>query len=451
MKILLVNPWIYDVASFDYWLKPLGLLILGRYLRESGHDVKLIDCLNRYDDDLIKFTGKTPKSKWNGTGKFMDKKVNKPPSIKHVPRNLKRYGLPLEVFQDKIEKLKTDGWKPDYIFVTSAMTYWYLGPWKAIEILKRNYPDIPVMIGGNYAVLMSEHAKKSGADIICKTAKIEETLNFLNDIGIKIDNYEMDLTPDYSLYGKGTGHLVFLTSLGCPYHCTYCATPKIQRFYQMPPKKMVESIVKYVDLYDEKNVAFFDDAILINHKLHFDEILNGLIDAGLPQRGVKLHVPNGIHAKLLKKESAELMMKANVKSIKIAIETMDPKRQKETGGKVSNEDFFNAVRILKEVGFTGKELSAFVLMNLPGQTSDEILHALYTCHDLEINSEINEYTPIPGTVDYQRFLSKNSELANFDPIQLNNTILIYSFEDGLTFEEVERIKNTYKTDIKFRG
>jgi hypothetical protein len=27
--ILLINPWIYDFAAFDFWTKPLGLLQIG--------------------------------------------------------------------------------------------------------------------------------------------------------------------------------------------------------------------------------------------------------------------------------------------------------------------------------------------------------------------------------------------------------------------------------------
>jgi len=28
-RILLINPWIYDFAAYDLWVKPLGLLSLG--------------------------------------------------------------------------------------------------------------------------------------------------------------------------------------------------------------------------------------------------------------------------------------------------------------------------------------------------------------------------------------------------------------------------------------
>lgn len=47
--ILLINPWITDFAAYDYWTKPLGLLLLGSLLREGGCGVTLIDCLDRHD------------------------------------------------------------------------------------------------------------------------------------------------------------------------------------------------------------------------------------------------------------------------------------------------------------------------------------------------------------------------------------------------------------------
>ena len=37
--ILLVNPWIHDFAAYDFWAKPLGLLILAAVLRGQGCSV----------------------------------------------------------------------------------------------------------------------------------------------------------------------------------------------------------------------------------------------------------------------------------------------------------------------------------------------------------------------------------------------------------------------------
>ena len=39
--ILLVNPWIHDFAAYDFWAKPLGLLVLAALLRQHGFQVSL--------------------------------------------------------------------------------------------------------------------------------------------------------------------------------------------------------------------------------------------------------------------------------------------------------------------------------------------------------------------------------------------------------------------------
>ncbi len=450
MKILLINPWIYDVASFDYWLKPMGLLILARRLKESGHELKLIDCLDRYDLDLVQYTGKPTKSKWNGTGKFFFEKVEKPPQMSHIPRYFKRYGLPKALFEKKITDLKESGFDPVCTFVTSAMTYWYPGPYEAIKIVKNILPNTKVFLGGNYANLMKEHSNYSGADYVCKKSKMPEVLDFLNSHGITIKEnlkYQNDLIPLYELYNHPMSHLVFFTSLGCPYRCTYCATPFLQDFIQEDPHRLVDAIDRYSSMYKVKNIAFFDDAILINHQKHFDQILQQLINIRLKQRGIMVHIPNGIHAKLLTKHTADLMMEANVKTIKVALETINPSLQISTGGKVTNEDFYRALDILKTSGFTKDEISAFIMINLPGQGFKEAIEIHDVCRKLKILPEINEYTPIPGTIDFQRVFSDNQLPIGFDPLLLNNTILSYSWHKGLTIEEIELIKNYNKKMI----
>lgn len=451
MKILLINPWIYDVASYDYWLKPLGLLMLARKLHESNHEMRLIDCLDRYDPEFTSLIEKPVKSKWNGTGKFYSEVVKKPSQLAHVPRFFKRYGIPKKLFEQKLNHLKTSGFYPDYAFVTSAMTYWYPGPFEAIKTVKEILPQTTVVLGGNYANLMQDHSKLSGADLVCKKSKMPEVLDFLSLNGIDIhetSKKNRDLIPLYDLYDHPMSHLVFLTSLGCPYRCTYCATPFLQDFIQEDPQNIVEAIDRYSAMFDVKSIAFFDDAILINHKNHFDKILEMLISKNIIKRGIIIHIPNGIHAKLLTKETAELMMKANVKTIKVALETINPQLQSSTGGKVTNNEFFRAVKILKQTGFTKNEIAAFILINLPGQGFQEAIEVHDICKELDIMPEINEYTPIPGTVDFQRVFGSDRLPGGFDPLLLNNTILSYSWKNGLTIDEIELIKNYNKKVVR---
>jgi len=59
--------------------------------------------------------------------------------------------------------------KPDAVFVTSMMTYWYPGVFETIDTIRRVIPKVPVVLGGNYATLCCDHATKhSGADIVVK-------------------------------------------------------------------------------------------------------------------------------------------------------------------------------------------------------------------------------------------------------------------------------------------
>ena len=64
----MINPWIYDFAAFDLWIKPLGLLYLGAILKDNGFDVKLINCLDRYNKSLAEIS--KIKYKKYGTGHF---------------------------------------------------------------------------------------------------------------------------------------------------------------------------------------------------------------------------------------------------------------------------------------------------------------------------------------------------------------------------------------------
>ena len=182
--------------------------------------------------------------------------------------------------------------------------------------------------------------------------------------------------------------------------------------------------------------------------------LRKIIKRGITNRGIIIHIPNGIHAKLLTPETAELMMQANVKTIKVALETINPELQASTGGKVTNSDFYNAIRILKKTGFTKNEIAAFIMINLPGQSFQEAIEIHNICKELSILPEINEYTPIPGTIDFQRVFKNGKLPEGFDPLLLNNTILSFNWHGGLTIEEIELIKNYNKkivSEIKKEG
>jgi len=48
IKCLLVNPWIYDFAAYNFWARPLGLLKVAEFLTQFNMKLFFIDCCDSY-------------------------------------------------------------------------------------------------------------------------------------------------------------------------------------------------------------------------------------------------------------------------------------------------------------------------------------------------------------------------------------------------------------------
>lgn len=417
MKVLLVNPWIHDFAAFDLWSKPLGLLTIGAELRRLGADIELIDCLDRFHPELVKhLKGKSPKTTIYGSGPYFAEEIEKPALFKNMPRKFKRYGLPVELFE-KIVKDKTE---PDIILITSGMTYWYPGVIEAIQILKRRFPGVPLVLGGIYARLCHDHAlKHSGADQVYNGSDIREIVRVIENLTAqKLTSGSLEkndfLQPAYDLYDT-LAYITLRTSVGCPFKCSYCGWDLLGDHFQQEP---VEIILKAIGHYWQrgvKNYAFYDEALLYKAEDHFQKIAEGVIN-----RNIKavFHTPNGLHTKFLTQKLSRMMHAAGFVQPRLALETAAAHRQNETSTKTNNQDFLRAVKCLKNAGYHGKEIAVNILIGLPGQDPSEIQESVDFVKATGSRIFLEAYSPIPGTKDYDR-----SGLAkDCDPLLHNNSI-----------------------------
>lgn len=434
---LLINPWIYDTAAYDFWLKPLGLLYIGSILKNYGYEVSLIDLMNRYDNYFKE--NNLIKDRYYGTGKFYYEEVEKPKVIEDIPRKLKRYGIPKDEF---IKRLKYYN-DVDGILVTSVMTYWYYGVYKTIEVIREIFPEKPIFLGGVYVNIMSSHAKKVFKDlnvhIINGTGDIavKELLEYYDDSIEKINWFE-ELDPAYELYEGDVPNVVITSSIGCPFKCTYCVTPRMWKYQKRSIEKIIKGLEKMLKEKPVNDVVFFDDAFLIHPEK--EKLLEEL-----SKFDVRYHLPNGIHAKLVNKKLAKLFARANFKVIKLGYETSDEELQRKTGGKVTNKDLVKAVRYLLDEGLN--ETSAYIMANLPGQKVEDVIRGIDFCFDLGIIPSVNEFTPIPNTPQYMELVYKGWLDISTDPLLLNNSILPHWWKYGMSVEEIESIK-AYLRDKK---
>lgn len=421
MKILLVNPYIHDVSAYDFWLKPVGLLYIAKALKLSGAEVRLLDLLDR------KLPGNNAHEGSYGTGKFHSEIIGNLKKY-NIPRRLKRYGAPLSVFDDF-------NFDPDVILVTSMMTYWYGGVFETVKILKDKF-KAPVVLGGNYATLLFDHAKRSGADIVVSgdgIPKIYEVLEKL--MGKKIEKFVDEdwfekITPDYSLY-KSLDSAVVHTTYGCPFRCTYCIA--WQKGFKIRNVDSVIDEILSLKKMGVKDIAFYDDAILFN-KERFKIILKNLPD------GIRYHLPNGIHAAYIDEEIASLMMMKQFKTVRIGYETGDPYLQKKTGGKVTNRIFKRAVDILKSVGFTYENVGVYLIVGLPGQKFESALEDIVNVERMGVKPFLNEYTLIPGSLDWKEALESSEISPDVDPFILKGALIHYWWKGSMGIENINKLK-----------
>lgn len=424
-RILCINPWIYDFAAYDFWSKPLGLLYIAAFLRERGLQVHFIDCLDKWHPELLRRQRRsTPKLRKYGTGHFHREVVPTPACVNFLPRQFARYGLPEDLFRAELQTCP----RPDAILLTSGMTYWYMGPKRVGELCREIFPGVPLILGGIYATLMPEHASRtvqpdyliSGPGEYKITALLADLLRrpeLLDHFPAQIDDFPY---PAFDLLRR-TDYLIVMTSRGCPFRCTFCATYKIEStFSQRRSDKVVEEILTQTHRFQVQDVAFYDDALLLQAHQHIKVILREIIAS---ERHLRFHTPNGLHARYVDEELADLMYRAHFTTLRLSLESVATERRRDLHNKVTPGEMTRAVHNLTRAGYNPREVETYVIMGLPGQPLEEVIETILYANSLGVQVRLSSFSPIPGTKDYERAVEQGYLPADADPLLTNKTVI----------------------------
>ncbi len=431
MKVLLVNPWIYDFSAFDFWLKPLGLLYIASYLEKQGYSLSFLDCMDRFHPALINAGIKTLEKQY-GTGRFYEEEIKKPVEIKEIPKRYKRFGIPYSIVKQEIKK-EIDS---EIILVSSIMTYWYQGVSDIIKLLREEIPKAKIVVGGIYPTLLTEHAKKeSGADEVIPGLNFFPLLVKLGDGEDKKfspNDFFNSYSPGYHLYKK-LPYISLLTSIGCPFHCTYCVSNLLSKnYFALSKEKILNEIDMYVKNYGVYDIAFYDDALLYNSEKHFLPLFEETIRRDYK---VRFHTPNGINARFISRDVAEVLYRSNFKTIRIGLESSQENFQQKTGGKVTNEEIIKAISNLSEAGISKSDIGIYLMAGRMDESIDDVIATLRFTANLGTKVFVSEYSPVPGSCDWERFKNFN----DLDPIWQNNSISF--LKNGWTLEEMQSVKD----------
>ena len=444
-NILLVNPWIYDFAAYDFWLKPLGLLYLGGLLRANGHRVSLIDCLDPHSPSMLEKNIKAPKRHVHGHGRFFRKVIDKPDCLNMMPRSYCRYGIDPDVFRHELRQYP----ETDIVLVTSMMTYWYPGVFDAIKMIKEELPQAPVVLGGKYASLCFDHAvSHSGADHVIGGRGEKQILQLLRNLFGEepvFDPPEDDLDtlpyPAFDLIRK-LDQVSITTSLGCPYRCTYCSSHLFnKKFLRRNPLKVADEIEHWQKNFGIQDFSFYDDALLVDSEGMIIPLLAEIKNRNLSCR---FHCPNGLHLREIDANLSRLLFDSGFKTIRFGFETADFTLQKDTGGKVQNEELRRAVVHLKNAGYSTEDIGVYLLCGIPGQKEADVAQSIDFVLQCGAKPVLAEYSPIPGTKMWAEAVSSSPFDIEHEPLYHNNSILSCR-NDDFSYEAYSRLKTKLKT------
>jgi len=435
--ILLINPWIHDFAAYDFWSKPLGILTLASILRHHGYNVSYIDCLDR-------FHPKAGTSDWNvryGRGPYLKTKIQTPEGLRDVQRNYSRYGIEPSWFREDLEAVDA----PDLVLVTSLMTYWYPGIQETIRSIRNVWPDIPVILGGIYASLCHDHAiKTSGADRVVRGMAEGSILPFISEmtgysVKMQFDPEDLDTYPypAFDLQRKIT-YVPLLTSKGCPFSCSYCASHFLQTTRKLrSPDSVMDEIRYWHQTYDVCDFVIYDDAFLADAKTHAIPLLGRIIESGLPLR---FHTPNAIHLRGMTKEIATLLFQAGFKTLRLGLETSAFDHRRELDIKVTEDEFITAVGLLREAGFQTDQVGAYLLAGLPDQAIESIEASIRMVRQRSITPVLAYYSPIPHTALWEQAKAASRYDLEADPVFTNNAIFPCQ-KEPFSWEKLTRLKD----------
>jgi hypothetical protein len=369
MRVLLVNPPIYDFTAYDYWLRPYGMLRVAGRVQHS--------CDLAFFDYLLS----SRRDSW-GRGRFPEQPAAKPETFHDLARHFRRFGRPRNEFR---EFLKTCHF--DVALVQTGMTYWYLGVKEVMEDLRALAPQVKIVLGGVYASLCHEHACNLGADLVIKGNNLEPLWHIMPG--------PANALP-YHTRAMGIVAAMKLTD-GCPFHCTYCSVPLIYPEFAARPAAECLEEARALRRFGVQHVALYDDALLFRPEDALLPFLEGVIRERLP---LSFYTPNALNVRLLTPEIAQLMVRAGFRSFSLGFESESAHWMAKTGEKGSSDEFAAAVDHLRRA--EAESIIAYIILGHPDADEQEVENSMHFAHRLGARIMLSEFAPVPGTVDGER-------------------------------------------------
>jgi radical SAM superfamily enzyme YgiQ (UPF0313 family) len=187
-----------------------------------------------------------------------------------------------------------------------------------------------------------------------------------------------------------------LATRGCPYQCTYCASPSMwtTRWYTREPSDVVDEIETYHRRYGATNFPFQDLTMIVKK----DWIVSFCHELLRRDLDVSWQLPTGTRCEVIDEEVAGLLARAGCRWLSYAPESGSERTRELIKKKMKTESLMRAVDA--SVG-AGLHLSTFIVIGFPHDTPDDLRETARTLRRLARKGvedvSVHFFYPIPAT------------------------------------------------------
>ena len=362
MKIVLIRP----KYNSHIITPPLGLGYLSAYLKKAGVETIIIDALR---DSKIQTSvcAEVDKIKPDFVG------------ITCLTAFYKETVCLAKELKNKGYKVGIGGVHPTFLpyqtLVDSQVDFVFCGEGEIAfsKLAKNNFVN-----NGIQGVYSLENLKSENDSIINGEIVIDlDELPFPNWEQINPNSYPR--APHGALV-KNFPIGVVMTSRGCTYECTFCASPGFygRRIRFRSPENVVAEIELLVKKYGVKEIHFEDDNLtLVRDKV--ENLCRLLIKKKI---NITWACPNGIRADKVDQDLIRLMKESGCYYFSYGIESANPQILENIKKREKISDIEKAITIASEEGI---DCQGFFIFGLPGETQETIRESI----DFAKNSKLS--------------------------------------------------------------
>ena len=217
------------------------------------------------------------------------------------------------------------------------------------------------------------------------------------------------------VFGIDAGMTIpLLATRGCPYECTYCSNAMMwgRRWYARDPVHVADEMEEYQRCYGATNFPFHDLTAVLSR----DWILAFCRELARRQLRVTWQLPSGTRCEVVDDEVATLLKRAGCASLNFAPESGSARTRKLIKKQMKEEDLMRAVRACARNGIN---ISNFFVLGFPHDTRSDLWHSVRLAvrlaaagaHDVALSL----FFPIPNTELY-RELTEAGRLTPSDEV-----------------------------------